>query len=261
MKFVDIGVNLTNKQFAKDKDTVIKDAVAAGVQKIILTGTNETCSSQSQELASQYPQVLYSMAGIHPHDAKDASKDFTASLARLYENDNVVAIGECGLDFNRDFSPRPVQESVFEQQLALAADLSAPVFMHQRDAHTRFIDIIKTYEAKIDRGIVHCFTGNKQELDDYLELGFSIGITGWICDERRGKDVLALSRDIPLDKLMIETDAPFLLPRDLDEKPKSRRNEPQFLPHILSVIAKQRNIDEAELAQVLWQNSIDFFRL
>lgn len=261
MEFVDIGVNLTNKQFAKDAVVVIENAINVGVKKIILTGTNETGAVKAHTLTSQFPGTLYSTAGVHPHDAKGVSSNFTQVLEQLYRHENVVAIGECGLDFNRDFSPRLIQERVFEKQVELAVELNAPLFMHQREAHARFVELIKPYANKISKVVVHCFTGTRQELSDYLELGFYIGITGWICDERRGLDVRRLTRDVPLDKLMIETDAPFLLPRDLPHKPKTKRNEPKYLPHILSCIAQEREVSETQLADALWKNSIDFFGL
>src|SRR5262249_4358658 len=148
--------------------------------------------------------------------------------------ERVRAVGECGLDFNRDFSPRPVQERWFAAQLALAAALDKPVFLHERDAHARFVAILK--EAPPVRGVVHCFTGTRAELDVYLEMGLHIGITGWICDERRGAGLAALVRHVPLDRLLVETDAPFLVPRDL--RPRPAHNEPAFLPHIAQTVAR-----------------------
>lgn len=198
MKLVDIGVNLTNKQFAHDQTQVVDDAIIANIRKIIVTGTSEKSSLKAQLLAQGFPDVVCSTAGIHPHDAKDASINFTTVLADLYTHQSTVAIGECGLDFNRDFSPRPVQERVFEQQIELAAELNAPLFMHQRDAHKRFIEIVRPYANKINKAVVHCFTGSDDELEDYLALGFYIGITGWICDERRGLDVRALTEKMGL---------------------------------------------------------------
>ncbi|MBA3541791.1 MAG: TatD family hydrolase [Deltaproteobacteria bacterium] len=235
---IDIGVNLTHRSFADDHDRVVDRAVAAGVTALILTGTSEATSRSAQVLAAARPGVLFSTAGVHPHDARhcdDATIESLRSIARLPA---VVAIGECGLDFNRDFSPREVQERVFEQQLGLAAELGLPVFLHERDAHARFVAILRAHRASLVDAVVHCFTGTAAELDVYLEVGACIGITGWICDERRGRDLRKLTSRIPLDRLMIETDAPFLAPRDL--RPRVSRNEPAYLPHILAAIAGER---------------------
>ncbi|NTS76953.1 TatD family hydrolase [Catenovulum sp. SM1970] len=262
-KLVDIGVNLTNSRFDKDRQAVIEQCKVSGVEKVIVTGTDLTESVAAQALAAQYPHQLYSTAGVHPHDAKsiDVVDDMLAQLTDLYRREEVVAIGECGLDFNRDFSPRPQQQAIFKAQVELACQLNAPLFMHQRDAHDTFIEIVKPFREQIRAGVVHCFTGTETELNDYLELGFYIGFTGWVCDERRGQDVLALTRLVPQDRLLIETDAPYLLPRSLRPKPKSSRNLPQFLPHILETIANQRNESIDELAEATWHNSHRLFGL
>jgi TatD family hydrolase len=148
----------------------------------------------------------------------------------------VVAIGECGLDFNRNYSPHPDQEKGFIAQLELGLALGKALFLHSRDAHPRFAEILKSF--KIQKAVAHCFTGEKDELHAYLDLGLYIGITGWICDERRGTHLLQLVRDIPADRLLLETDSPYLTPRDMQPQPKARRNEPAFLPHILRTVAR-----------------------
>lgn len=237
---IDIGVNLTNSAFVKDFPDVIERASAQGVRNIIVTGTNVEESQAAYQLTQKFPQYLYSTAGIHPHDAKDVTADSLAIIKQLASHDAVVAIGECGLDFNRDFSPRPTQEKVFEQQLALAAELNMPVFLHERDANERFIAILKQYRSALPAAVLHCFTGSKQDLKACLDLDLHIGVTGWICDERRGQTLFDLVKEIPSNRLMLETDAPYLLPRDLKPKPKSRRNEPCYLPHIAKRIALAR---------------------
>src|SRR5262245_46590470 len=213
---------------------------------MIVTGTSEANSRTAQELAAARPGVLYSTAGVHPHDARNCGAGTIDRLRMLAGQPGVVAIGECGLDFNRDFSPRPVQERWFEAQLALATELGLPVFLHERDAHARFVAILREHRATLPAAVVHCFTGTAAELDAYLELGADIGITGWICDERRGAALRKLTARIPLDHLMIETDAPFLAPRDL--RPRVSRNEPAFLPHILAAIATERREPLAAVA-------------
>lgn len=235
---VDIGVNLTHRQFAGDRDAVVERGIAAGVTVMILTGTSEANSRESQKLAAARPGVLFSTAGVHPHGASACDAGTIGRLRALAKLPGVVAIGECGLDFNRDFSPRPVQETWFAAQLALAAELGLPVFLHERDAHARFLAILREHVAALPAAVVHCFTGGPAELDAYLAIGASIGITGWICDERRGLDLRRLTARIPLDRLMIETDAPFLAPRDV--RTKITRNEPMHLTHVLAAIARER---------------------
>jgi TatD DNase family protein len=160
----------------------------------------------------------------------------------------VVAIGECGLDYYRDLAPRAAQRSAFALQLELAVRTAKPVFLHQRDAHEDFLAILREHATQLRGGVAHCFTGNGVQLDAYLGLGLHIGITGWICDERRGAGLKALVPHIPADRLMVETDGPYLLPRDLMPKPASRRNEPAFLPHIARVVADARGESAVDLA-------------
>ena len=237
---IDIGVNLTNDRFERDLPSVIERSQQVGVTGLIITGTNLEESQKAVSLANQWSGYCYSTAGVHPHDAKSITDLSFPELRVLAKNACVVAIGECGLDFNRDFSPRDQQEAVFEAQLALAVDLQLPVFLHCRDAHDRFLSILKPYQDRLVGAVLHCFTGTKEELLACLEVGLHIGVTGWICDERRGQTLRDIVRFIPDDKLMIETDSPYLLPRDLRPKPKSSRNEPCYLPHIAQVIAECR---------------------
>ena len=258
-QWIDIGINLTNKSFKKDLEQVVEAAYEVGVQQMIITGTSEASSVSALSMANQLEQ--FSTAGIHPHDAKSANDETWTVLRDLYQQPRVVAVGEAGLDFNRDFSPRPVQEKVFQQQLELAVATQLPLFLHQRDAHERFLPIIKEYRDSISDLVVHCFTGSKQELFDYLDLDIYIGITGWICDERRGKPLLDIVHNIPLNRLMLETDGPYLLPRDIKPKPKSGRNEPKFLPHIGNAVARCYQQPVNELAEQVLTNTKQFFRL
>ena len=182
-------------------------------------------------------------------------------MRALAVHSEVVAIGETGLDFNRDFSPRPQQELAFEAQLALAAELNMPVFMHERDAHVRFVQILRAYRDRLPRAVIHCFTGSETELRNYLDLDLHVGVTGWICDERRGEHLRNLVSSIPANRLMLETDAPYLLPRDLSPKPKSRRNEPGYLPHILATVARCRDEHPEDLAASSTATARAFFDL
>ncbi|KMT64661.1 TatD family hydrolase [Catenovulum maritimum] len=261
MKLFDIGINLTNKQFDLDREAVIHQAMLSGVERMVITGTDIDESITANQLCKGF-DGLYSTAGIHPHDASQAPAEFVEDIKNLYlNNQNVVAIGECGLDFNRNYSPQDIQLSVFQQQLILASELDAPIFSHQRDAHNAFIQVLDNVAIKPNRLVVHCFTGSEAELNEYIDRGYYIGITGWICDERRGKSVLDIVPLIPNDRLLIETDSPFLIPRDLKPKPKSRRNLPEYLPHILQTIAEVKEVDTEALASQVWHNSCEFFKL
>ncbi|KDM92108.1 TatD family hydrolase [Photobacterium galatheae] len=258
---IDIGVNLTNSRFDKDRDAVIARSREAGVTALILTGTSEDESREALSMAHRWPGYCYSTAGVHPHDAKSVTDLLLPAIRTLAADSAVVAIGECGLDFNRDFSPRPQQEAVFEAQLALAAELQKPVFMHCRDAHERFLAILKPWRDKLPAAVLHCFTGTEQELKDCLALDLHIGVTGWICDERRGTELREIVRHIPDHRLMVETDCPYLLPRDLRPKPKSSRNEPAYLPHIAATVAACRNQSAAEFSSAVFSTTRAFFQI
>lgn len=258
---IDIGANLTHDSFDADRDAVLERAAAAGVRQLIITGASEQGSHDAVALAEQYPGRLFATCGVHPHHASDYSDATHKALQSLVQHDCVVSAGECGLDYFRDFSPRTAQREVFRRQLDIAAEQSLPVFLHVRDAHDDFLDILEPYLARIPRAVAHCFTGERHMLQAYLELGLSIGITGWICDERRGAHLLECVGDIPDDRLMIETDAPYLLPRTLRPRPKSRRNEPAYLPEVLRVVAAARGAEPAIIAAHCTANARRFFDL
>jgi TatD DNase family protein len=260
---VDIGVNLAHASFRHDRDAVITRACAAGVTTMIVTGTSVPSSRAADVLARTRPGTLFATAGVHPHDARHCDDATIPALRALAsERGTVVAIGECGLDFNRDFSPRPVQEQWFESQVALAAELGLPLFLHERDAHARFVEILGRHRASLTGGgVVHCFTGTGAELDAYLAMDLHIGITGWICDERRGTHLRELVRRVPLERLMLETDAPFLAPRDLRPRPHGGRNEPGLLPHVLVVVAECLGRAPAEVAAATTATARRLFRL
>ena len=245
---IDIGVNLDHRSFDPDREAVIRRAQAAGVEKMVLTGATVKSSQAVAELAATYPRLLYATAGVHPHNARAGDADTLPILRELAAKPEVVAIGECGLDFNRDFSPRPVQERWFAAQIELAVELKVPLFLHERDAHARFKAILSQYSSSLPSAVVHCFTGTGDELEAYLAMGLYIGITGWICDERRGLHLRELVGRIPLDRLMLETDAPFLTPRNLQPRPKNDRNEPAFLPTVLQSVAGAMNLPASQVA-------------
>ena len=261
MELVDVGVNLTNKSLLRDLDGVMQRAAEAGVRQLVVTGTSLDESRAAIDLCARYPERLVSTCGVHPHHASEWSSDSGAEMAQIARASCVRAIGETGLDFNRNYSPPAAQETAFERQLELATELAMPVFCHQRDAHRRFVEILRSYRNALGRLVVHCFTDNREALRDYLDLDCHIGITGWICDERRGLELQRLVALIPADRLLLETDAPYLLPRDLQPKPSNRVNEPAYLPHILEAVARHRNQTAAELASQTLANSRMFFGL
>jgi TatD DNase family protein len=260
-ELVDIGANLTNKAFHSDLDQVIERARAAGVTTLVVTGTSIDGSELAVKLASGRAPALYATAGVHPHDAKSFTDSSAAKLRALAADAAVRALGECGLDYNRNFSPRDAQLHAFEAQLELAAELKLPLFIHDREAHADLHALIKLYRERIVDGVVHCFTGTREELHAYLDLDLHIGITGWICDERRGLHLGPLMREIPANRLMLETDAPYLLPRTLTPAPARRRNEPAFLTHVLAAVAELTGKSADQVARETTAAARAFFRI
>jgi TatD DNase family protein len=261
MPLIDIGANLTHESFAHDLPAVLQRARAGAVDAIIVTGASRQGSVDAQQLAAAHPGFLYATAGLHPHHAHEYDADVDALFRILLTHAEVVAVGETGLDYNRDFSPRDAQRFAFEQQLLIARDVQKPLFLHQRDAHEDFLAILDALRDQLPPAVVHCFTGERQELIDYLDRDLHIGITGWICDERRGLHLREIVNLVPADRLMIETDSPYLLPRTLRPKPSHRRNEPAFLGHICAEIARDRNEDAALTAAHSTATARHFFRL
>ena len=245
---IDIGINLAHHSYDADRDAVIARARRAGVVQMIVTGSTLASSRCALALAREHPRTLFATAGVHPHHASELTPEHLAELEELAGHPEIVAVGECGLDYFRDFSPRPAQQRALHGQLELARRTGKPVFLHQRDAHDDFTAILCEH-ASAWRGVAHCFTGNGSELARYLALGLAIGITGWICDERRGTHLAALMPQIPSERLLLETDGPYLLPRDLQPKPASRRNEPAYLLQVARAVARARAEPLAELAR------------
>ena len=261
MELIDIGCNLTHDSFDVDRDTVIEAARQAGVVQMIITGASAEGSRDALQLARMWPGQLFATAGVHPHRASQYDDETDNLLRELTQQPGVVAVGETGLDYFRDFSPRDAQRSCFEQQIQIAIESGLPFFLHQRDAHEDFVAILREYRADLSDVVVHCFTGSKAELHECLDLNCYIGITGWICDERRGTHMKEYMQDIPSDRLMIETDSPYLKPRNLRPKIKSHRNEPRLLPWILGTLAACRNEHPEALAEATTRNARKFFRL
>jgi TatD DNase family protein len=249
---IDIGANLAHESFAGDRPVLLERAWAAGVEAVIITGSSRASNAAALSLCELAPGRLYATAGVHPHHASEWEDAVDAPLIRqLCDDPRLVSLGECGLDYFRDFSPREVQRRVFAEQLALAVELRKPVFLHQRDAHEDFLAILREFRPQLVSACVHCFTDTQAALEAYLALDCYIGITGWVCDARRGGDLRALVPAIPAERLLIETDAPYLLPQTLprDQRPPAdrRRNEPAFLPWIARALADLRGVAPEQL--------------
>ena len=261
MHLIDIGANLTHESFRHDFDAVLERAREAGVERMIVTGASRAGSERALELARANPGTLHATAGVHPHHAGDYSEETDTLLRGLAGEPEVVAVGETGLDYFRDLSPRPAQRAAFEKQLAIAIDLGMPLFLHQRDAHDDFLALLKSARDRVPAVVVHCFTDDRRALFDYLDLDCHIGITGWICDERRGTHLRELVRSIPAGRLLLETDAPYLLPRDIRPPPPDRRNEPMYLAHICEAVAGERGEAAATTAANATAATRKFFGL
>ncbi len=257
---IDIGINLAHDSYDRDRDEVIARAHAAGVVQMVVTGATLPGTRAAVGLARAHPGRLFATAGVHPHHASDLDGASLAELGELARLPEVVAVGECGLDYFRDFAPRAAQRQSFHRQLELALAIGKPVFLHQRDAHDDFLAILREH-ATTWRGVAHCFTGTADHLHAYLQLGLAIGITGWICDERRGAHLVPLTAQIPAARLLLETDGPYLLPRDLMPKPASRRNEPAYLAHIAATVARARGEPLASLARSSTESARSLFGL
>lgn len=258
-ELIDIGANLAHDSFDDDRDDVLARAAAAGVSTLIITGSSDDSNTAALELASRHAGRLFSTAGVHPHHASDYTEKSDAIIRRCIESSQCVAVGECGLDYFRNFSPRNAQLAAFQAQLDIAAESGHAVFLHQRDAHDDFVDVLEPMLPKLSRAVAHCFTGEGESLREYIAMGLSIGITGWICDERRGQHLHDIVDVIPDDRLMLETDAPYLLPRTIRPRPRSRRNEPAYLPYVLARVAEARGQSVEHVARITTANARRFF--
>ncbi len=259
LRWIDAGVNLFSEQFSKDRLEMLERAAAHGVAQVLLIASDvaearlniDFCQATALQQGTTLPKLM-TTAGIHPHQAANAAEDWQPVLTQLCSNPWVVAVGECGLDFNRMFSPAAQQLAVFEQQLAISQQLGKPVYLHERDAFEPQLRLLQSQQ--IHHGIAHCFTGDSVQLRAYLDLGLYIGITGWLCDERRGQSLVDALNYLPLDRIILETDAPYLLPRNLSNKPKSRRNEPAFVHAIAERVAALKGCDVHSVARASQRN-------
>jgi TatD DNase family protein len=261
LPLIDIGINLEHASYDPDRPAVIERARAAGIVAMIVTGSTLASSARALELCREWPGLLRATAGVHPHHAAELVAADLERLAVMFADPFNVAAGECGLDYCRNYSPPEAQRRAFAWQLELAARHQRPVFLHEREAHADFTAILRDWLPGIPRAVLHCFTGTAAELEACLAAGLSIGITGWICDERRGTGLRSLVHRIPDERLMIETDGPYLLPRTITPKPPHRRNEPMYLPAVLAAVAEARQQEPAEVARITTANALRFFSI
>ena len=261
MSWCDIGVNFTDKRLSFAP--VFERALTANVQQMIITGTSLEKSQQAEKLASQYPNQLFSTAGVHPHDASSFDQQTFSQLKALAQSNQIVAIGECGLDFNRNFSTPKQQLHAFEQQLILACELGLPVFLHERDAFDAQIQLLTQYRKDLVGGVAHCFTGNLSQMQGYLDLDLYIGITGWVCDLNRGQALREATKNLPLNRILLETDAPYLRPKGLanNRKVDNGNNEPAYLPYIAEEVANLMSISSESLMVACGENVQSLFTL
>ncbi|MAV61572.1 MAG: hydrolase TatD [Gammaproteobacteria bacterium] len=254
-EIADIACNFTSDRFDNDLDEIINRAIANNITKFGLICSQLSDLDKLLEIYHRYSKNMFFTIGVHPHHANEINEEYLEKLKEAINKNNPHAVGETGLDFFRNLSTYEEQIFAFEEQIKIAVDTNKPLFLHQRDSHDDFIKILKKYSSDINKSVVHCFTGTQQQLDDYLELGCYIGVTGWICDKKRNVELRKTIRNIPLSRLMIETDCPYLIPKNLPDKPKNNRNEPRYLKHILSEISFLMGIDESLLKKETYKNT------
>ncbi len=265
---IDIGVNLLSSQFDIDRSNVVQQAHAAGLLALLLTGTSVAESAQVADYIEQsrLPMPCFATAGIHPHYAQAAAAGWQSELRNLALRPVVKALGEMGLDYHRNLSPPRTQRQIFADQLSLAVELKLPLFVHDRDASADVASMLREHLPELSGVVVHCFTGTESALRTYLDLGCFIGITGWVCDARRGQLLRSLVPQIPLERLLVETDAPYLRPQNAPLQPSTRkserrRNSPALLGYVIDALAELYARPAAELAAITTANAMQLFDL
>jgi TatD DNase family protein len=258
MKLFDSHCHLDDKAYVKDIARVIERAHRNGVAQMMTVGVNRKTASRAVSLAESNPGI-YASVGFHPHDAGQCNSEVLNVLIGLAKSPKVKAWGEIGLDYNRMYSPRKDQERWFIRQLEIADELGLPIIYHERDSHGRFLEILKRHLKKEQSGVIHCFSGTPTELHAYLSLGFYIGITGIVTLKERGANLRKMLSQIPVERLLVETDAPYLTPSP--EKKHTRRNEPAFVKSVLLKLAEVRNEEPGRLAEIIWENTNRLYRI
>jgi TatD DNase family protein len=259
-EIADIACNFTSDRFDNDLDEVINQAIVNNITKFGLICSRLSEIDKLLEIYNRYSKDMFFTIGVHPHHANEINEEYLKKLKEVINNNNPHAIGETGLDFYRNLSTYEEQIFAFEEQIKIAIDTNKPLFFHQRDSHEDFIKILRKYSSDISKAVVHCFTGTQSQLDDYLELDCYIGVTGWICDEKRNVELRKTIKNIPLSKLMVETDCPYLIPKNLLGNPKNNRNEPCYLNHIVAEISMLLDVDEEDIRKESFKNTLSFFQ-
>ncbi len=259
-EIADIACNFTSDRFDNDLDEVINQAIVNNITKFGLICSRLSDIDKLLEIYNRYSKDMFFTIGVHPHHANEINEEYLKKLKEVINNNNPHAIGETGLDFFRNLSTYEEQIFAFEEQIKIAIDTNKPLFLHQRDSHDDFIKILRKYSSDINKSVVHCFTGTKEQLNDYLELDCYIGVTGWICDAKRNVELRKTIKNIPLERLMIETDCPYLIPKNLEEKPKNNRNEPTYLNHIANEVAALMKEDINDIREKTYKTSLSFFQ-
>lgn len=256
MKYYDIGLNLFCSQFP-DPEKILREAAEAEVS-CILTGSDMEENEKIVRFLEDHD--CYGTAGIHPHNADRAkAEDFLRIEQILMANPRVVAVGECGLDYDRMFSEKENQIRCLKEHIAIAEKLDKPMFLHERAAAEDFEEIFRDHPEVCRRSVVHCFTEDRRQVEIWLSMGFSIGVTGWICDDRRAEDLRHAVAAIPLDRILVETDAPYLIPRGI--KGLGRVNVPQNIVHVVRALSGYMGIEEEIVMRAARRNTENLFRL
>lgn len=255
MMLIDTHAHLQDDDLKKDLTKVLERAAAAGLEKIICVGYDLQSSQEALNIARKYRQV-YAVVGIHPHDAESLDDSALEKLHTLAKDPRVLAIGEIGLDFYRDLSPRDIQRKAFRQQIKLAQELGKPIVIHDRDAHQEVLDIIKAEKAGRNQGIMHCYSGELPMAMDLIKAGFYLSFAGPLTfkNARKSQEVAA---KIPMDKILIETDCPYLAP----EPWRGKRNEPAHVQYVAAKLAELRNKGPEEIAYLTNLNAKKVYRI
>jgi len=258
MRLFDSHCHLDDKSYRADLPAVLQRAREAGVERCMVVGIDPETARRAIRIAEDHPGVVASV-GVHPHDAARCSEAILEDLVQLADHPKVRAWGETGLDFNRMYAPRDDQERWFQRQLQTALRLDLPLIFHERDTEGRFLEMLQAFGAPALQGVVHCFSGSRREMEAYLDLGLAIGITGIVTMQQRGEALRALVPLIPEDRLLVETDAPYLTPSP--ERNRARRNEPAFVRSVLHKVAEIRGTDPETMAEITWENTCRIYRL
>jgi len=252
---IDTHAHLSLPQFDKDRTEVIKRARDAGIKHIITVGTDSDDCRKAVALAQEH-DFISAAVGIHPHDAKTINAETYSLLRELAADNNVVAIGEIGLDFYRNLSSQEIQVQHFREQLWLAREVSLPVIIHDREAHQEVLKILQEEKAETMGGVIHCFSGDWEMAKACLDMGFYISIPGTITF-KKSEEYHKLVRDLPLDRMLVETDCPFLAPHPF----RGKRNEPAYVQYVAKAVAGIKGLGCEAFAEITTQNAQKLFNL